>query len=507
MAFGRHLCCACLLALLLTKAADGDKHHRNHHKKLNLGDDIDTMSSLLAAPPPDAPSGERTWSDSLLPKPDRHRPPQEVATEKPRDDDDDDGEMHEDSFFLDQIFARYGAAGSRHLMDFSGFEHLLVRLGLATLGPELTQHVYSEHATNNVTHNPLHEHNASLEDAAVAATAVQLKEEVKHRHRRSVDVDGNHDNSHWHPGEHWDAGNASKPVRRCMTPGEILLSLNLHTNDHISEHAFLHVCPAIIYELDIADCVSQLAADRGQGRGQSWTSAVAEAIDENGFDTLFSSIASIPGKVWGYATLAILVISLCGLGGVAVVPLLNRSFYRHVLHFLVALAVGSLSGDALLHLFPHALGIHAQEAGIDEHGVYRTKYDAVWKGMTALGGIFGFFLIEQVIQLAGVWRQERTRRKHLQQKLGAAGYDRMAHPHAVGRKLSSHKRDSILYMEGVFMPTSVSSVALMVIMGDGLHNFSDGMAIGAAFANDIAGGMSTTLAVFCHELPHELGGL
>jgi len=45
----------------------------------------------------------------------------------------------------------------------------------------------------------------------------------------------------------------------------------------------------------------------------------------------------------------------------------------------------------------------------------------------------------------------------------------------------------------------------MIIMGDGLHNFTDGMAIGAAFAENIAGGFSTSLAVFCHELPHELG--
>lgn len=54
-------------------------------------------------------------------------------------------------------------------------------------------------------------------------------------------------------------------------------------------------------------------------------------------------------------------------------------------------------------------------------------------------------------------------------------------------------------------PSSFSAVAWMVIMGDGLHNFTDGMAIGAAFSNNIAGGFSTALAVFCHELPHELG--
>lgn len=54
-------------------------------------------------------------------------------------------------------------------------------------------------------------------------------------------------------------------------------------------------------------------------------------------------------------------------------------------------------------------------------------------------------------------------------------------------------------------PANLSAVAWMVVMGDGLHNFTDGMTIGAAFSNSIAGGFSTAIAVFCHELPHELG--
>lgn len=45
----------------------------------------------------------------------------------------------------------------------------------------------------------------------------------------------------------------------------------------------------------------------------------------------------------------------------------------------------------------------------------------------------------------------------------------------------------------------------MIIIGDTIHNITDGIAIGAAFAEDIAGGLSTSIAVFCHELPHELG--
>jgi len=52
-------------------------------------------------------------------------------------------------------------------------------------------------------------------------------------------------------------------------------------------------------------------------------------------------------------------------------------------------------------------------------------------------------------------------------------------------------------------------MAWTVIIGDTLHNISDGLAIGAAFADmktdGPSVGISTALAVFCHELPHELG--
>ncbi|PSN38457.1 hypothetical protein C0J52_15623 [Blattella germanica] len=52
---------------------------------------------------------------------------------------------------------------------------------------------------------------------------------------------------------------------------------------------------------------------------------------------------------------------------------------------------------------------------------------------------------------------------------------------------------------------SIASVAWIVIMGDGLHNLTDGLAIGAAFSGDIVAGFATAVAVLCHELPHELG--
>lgn len=52
---------------------------------------------------------------------------------------------------------------------------------------------------------------------------------------------------------------------------------------------------------------------------------------------------------------------------------------------------------------------------------------------------------------------------------------------------------------------SLTPVAFMVVIGDGLHNLTDGMAIGGAFGVNPVTGMATALAVLMHELPHELG--
>ena len=58
-------------------------------------------------------------------------------------------------------------------------------------------------------------------------------------------------------------------------------------------------------------------------------------------------------SVWGFSIASVVVISLAGLLGVAAVPIMQKVFYNHLLQFLVAVAVGALSGDALLHLLPH----------------------------------------------------------------------------------------------------------------------------------------------------------
>lgn len=56
---------------------------------------------------------------------------------------------------------------------------------------------------------------------------------------------------------------------------------------------------------------------------------------------------------WICAFLAISLVALMGLLSLAIIPLTSKVIYNHLLQFLIALAIGSLTGDATLHLLPH----------------------------------------------------------------------------------------------------------------------------------------------------------
>lgn len=188
---------------------------------------------------------------------------------------------------------------------------------------------------------------------------------------------------------------------------------------------------------------------------------------------------------WIYASLSILVISATGLLGVAIVPLLKSIVFSYVLHFLVAVAIGTLCGDALLHLLPHALKSHGSSES--------SETEVVLKCSVTFLTLLLFYMVEAIMQMLH----------------GGHSHDHSEEP---DMKVDSAKQIEPIEL-GAMMPGSppppvnkpMTSTALMVIMGDGLHNLTDGLAIGAAFSGDPVTGFATALAVFCHELPHELG--
>ncbi len=114
---------------------------------------------------------------------------------------------------------------------------------------------------------------------------------------------------------------------------------------------------------------------------------------------------------------------------------------------MVAFAVGVLLAFAFTGLLPEAthLGLEAEQVG-----------------QLVLVGIVVFFLLEK----AALWRHDH------------------AHGHA---------------------HAAPAPQVPMIVLGDGLHNFVDGVLIAAAFMVDVRLGWVTTLAVLAHELPQEIG--
>uniref|UniRef100_A0A3Q3GHG1 Zinc transporter ZIP6 n=1 Tax=Labrus bergylta TaxID=56723 RepID=A0A3Q3GHG1_9LABR len=98
---------------------------------------------------------------------------------------------------------------------------------------------------------------------------------------------------------------------------------------------------------------------------------------------------------------------------------MNRVFFKFLLSFLVALAVGTLSGDAFLHLIPHSLSFahhhHHENPGMNfseghqAHQEQEENLDPVWKGLTALSGVYIMFLIEHFLTLAKMYKDKKQK--------------------------------------------------------------------------------------------------
>lgn len=143
---------------------------------------------------------------------------------------------------------------------------------------------------------------------------------------------------------------------------------------------------------------------------------------------------------------SVLAISLISLIGIIALSL-KDSVLRVSVFVLVSLSVGALLGDAFLHLIPEALAEAENQAVV---------------GLSILGGILLFFILEKVLH----WHHQH----------GLEGEESSVHP--VGR---------------------------LVLVSDGVHNFIDGLIIGASYLVSPEIGVATTIAVMLHEIPQEIG--
>lgn len=138
-------------------------------------------------------------------------------------------------------------------------------------------------------------------------------------------------------------------------------------------------------------------------------------------------------------------ISTCGLAAVAVIKILPQWLFQPAIQYLVALAVGSLTGDAILHLIPHvslkkcklmistvfifhliaqAFTAHEVHRHAESHNnatshVHDDHFEShqephvehghnslvIWKGVVVLAVLVVFFIVERLLNIFGEWRQ------------------------------------------------------------------------------------------------------
>ncbi len=157
-------------------------------------------------------------------------------------------------------------------------------------------------------------------------------------------------------------------------------------------------------------------------------------------------------------TLAYIIVATAigGLLSVFIAAALSVTVLSRVVKNLVSLSAGVLLGTSLLHVLPEAF-----EGTASPHTLFATL----------LGGLLFFWLLEK-----------------------AELYRHVHHHEGDGHGHHHH-----------FDAQQAGRGGLSVLVGDGVHNFCDGVIIAAAFIADPRLGVATALAVAAHEIPQEAG--
>ncbi|MBI4049558.1 MAG: ZIP family metal transporter [Candidatus Doudnabacteria bacterium] len=148
-----------------------------------------------------------------------------------------------------------------------------------------------------------------------------------------------------------------------------------------------------------------------------------------------------------YSIISALIVSLMAFIGLLVINIQNK-LARKSLILLVSFAAGALLGDVFIHLLPEL----AKQGSL---GLKNSLY--------ILATIVVFYIIEKYIH----W-----------------------HHHPTEGEEDTHLSQHLVTTN---------------LIGDGIHNFIDGMIIAGSYLVDIRLGLATTLAVILHEIPQEFG--
>ena len=179
-------------------------------------------------------------------------------------------------------------------------------------------------------------------------------------------------------------------------------------------------------------------------------------------------------RLWLYTLGSVVAVSLVALVGLFVLSRAKEKLER-ITPYLVSLAVGALLGGAVLHLIPRA---------VQESGAGLT----VW--LYLLAGFVGSFVLEKFLKA--------HHHGHHALLSGEGKYEaRQAH--------GGHGGDSWESDAGASQGEDARPLSAMVLFGDGVHNLLDGVVIAASYSVDPWVGLVTTLAVFLHEVPQEIG--
>lgn len=188
---------------------------------------------------------------------------------------------------------------------------------------------------------------------------------------------------------------------QCMSSNDLVSTVNSqihHDHSEKDNHHLLNsrtmqlICPILLYQK-----VANMSIQRD--------GCLIELKDKHSNST---KAPESRVRVWVYSGLSIIAISACGLLGVAVIPIMHKTYYEHLLQFLVALAVGTLCGDALLHLMPHAMSPmeHSHDTALSEPASHD---DGMWKGLAAMLGVVFFYFTEKGLNVIVEWRKRRQK--------------------------------------------------------------------------------------------------